>query len=167
MGRQFKSLNGQRFGTLTVVKFVEFDIKRNSSWLCRCDCGTERIVKGYNLTRKHQSTKTCSICSKVTHGKSDTPEYMHYQCILSRCYYPSNKNFPSYGGRGIKMCAEWKDSFMAFYEHIGPKPSPTHTVDRIDPDGHYEPGNVRWATWKQQVASRRPWISQKRKRKRA
>jgi len=90
-----------------------------------------------------------------THGMTKRPEYLAWMNAKSRCNNPKNKAWSYYGGRGISMCEEWVDDFLSFYEHVGPKPSPEHSLDRIDNDGNYEPGNLRWATKKEQSANRR------------
>lgn len=74
---------------------------------------------------------------------SGTPEYAAWRNMISRCS-PTYRQYKDWGGRGITMCDEWRQSFIAFFEHIGPRPSPEYTVDRINNDGNYEPGNVRW-----------------------
>lgn len=84
--------------------------------------------------------------SREMHGLSKTRENRIWRGIKDRCYNPSRKEYPRYGARGIKMCDEWRDSFLAFYNYVGPRPSPNHSIDRINSDGDYEPGNVRWAT---------------------
>lgn len=83
-----------------------------------------------------------------------SPEYATWVSMKKRCYYQKTNDFARYGGSGIRVCDEWKDSFEAFYAYMGPKPSLTHTIDRLDSSKNYEPGNVRWATWKQQCESR-------------
>jgi hypothetical protein len=75
--------------------------------------------------------------------------------MKERCYAPSYRGYHNYGGRGIRICDEWRNSFEAFYAHIGPRPSSEHSLDRIDNDGNYEPGNVRWATRNEQRGNRR------------
>jgi hypothetical protein len=79
-----------------------------------------------------------------------------YDCMLTRCCNPNHKSYEFYGGRGIKICERWKDGFKYFLEDMGLRPSPKHTIDRINNDGGYEPGNCRWATWTEQRATRRP-----------
>lgn len=96
------------------------------------------------------------MTSNPTHGMSNTPEHDAWKGAKQRCFNPNRKGFSEYGGRGITMCAEWAASFVAFYEHIGPRPGPDYSLDRIDVNGHYEPGNVRWATAREQMLNRRP-----------
>lgn len=80
------------------------------------------------------------------HGLSKTRENRIWRGIKDRCYNPNRPEYKRYGGRGIKMCDEWKNDFTAFYKDMGNRPSPQHSVDRIDQDGDYEPSNCRWAT---------------------
>jgi hypothetical protein len=88
------------------------------------------------------------------HGMKHSPEYTAWCGIIRRCEAPKAFAYDRYGGRGIKICNRWRESFEAFYEDMGPKPSPLHTIDRIDNDGHYEPGNCRWTTMKRQCRNR-------------
>jgi len=80
------------------------------------------------------------------HGMNKTPEHQAWVQMRQRCFNPKKKSYEYYGGKGITVCDEWKDSFIAFYSHIVPRPSDKHSLDRIDVNGNYEPGNVRWAT---------------------
>jgi hypothetical protein len=135
-------------------------------WVCRCDCGREAIRDGRSLRHGHQPSCGCRKITAlrerfITHGCTRgpngqlTPEYQAWRGMKTRCLNPNHHKFPGYGGRGIRICDEWLADFAAFLRHIGPRPSPEMSVDRIDVNGHYEPGNVRWATPAQQRANRR------------
>jgi hypothetical protein len=81
-----------------------------------------------------------------------------------RCHNPNNAGYRHYGGRGITVCDRWRQSFDAFFADVGPRPTPNHSIDRIDNNGNYEPGNVRWATKRVQVANRRTGLAAERNR---
>jgi hypothetical protein len=91
-----------------------------------------------------------------THGMWETPEWRTWAHMKSRCLSPSSHAYADYGGRGITVYQPWIGSFEAFLAYMGPKPTPEHSIDRIDNDGNYEPGNVRWATAFEQIHNRRP-----------
>ena len=144
MGKTKVDLTGQRRGKLLVLS-ENFDKKRRH-WNCICDCGATRVVRQDAL--KPGGTESCGECiydSQVSYS----PEYFAWQAAKQRCFNPKTSNYSDYGGRGITMCPEWVDNFDAFYEHIGPRPKDRPYLDRIDFNGHYEPGNVAWVTAKQ------------------
>lgn len=145
----FIDLSGQRFGELEVLVRAA-SRKGGTYWLCRCDCGVEKEIWAGNL--RSGSRKSCG-CSRTKHGMWTTPEYRAWQSMLNRCRNPNNqKQWKNYGGRGIEVKFT---SFEEFFAEVGKRPSPKHSIDRINNDGHYEPGNVRWATKKQQTQNRR------------
>jgi hypothetical protein len=155
-------LTGQTFGRLTAVAPTVNRSRCGSViWICRCACGSNTEVRGRHL--KSGNTMSCgclnaeaTLTRATKHGLSKTPEYRVWAYMIQRCHNPNHQSFPYYGGRGISVCPEWQDGFEPFYAHAGPRPSPKHTLDRYpDNDGDYTPGNVRWATRKEQAANKR------------
>lgn len=144
-------LTGRRFGKLVVLGFHEKSAKVGDSlWLvqCECDRGVQKIVARRKLLSGH--TKSCG-CLRKPHGMFGTPEYKAWVSLIQRCTNPKARGWERYGGRGISVCREWAESFQPFFQHVGSRPTARHSLDRFpDPDGNYEPGNVRWATAKEQ-----------------
>lgn len=130
-------------------------------WLCRCDCGTERIVKENSLQTGKSSSCGCLTRERAsivntTHGKSqDCAEYRSWQAMLQRCHNPNYSRYADYGGRGIVVCEKWRLSFEDFLADVGAKPSDRHSIDRIKNDRGYEPGNCRWSLPHEQMTNRR------------
>lgn len=150
---------GDVFGRWTVVCCDRVDKNGHMRWICRCECGVERAVVGSTMVTGRSLSCGClqrerAMGAPVKHGMSGTPEYKAWQQALQRCENPHHRLYKHYGGRGITVCASWRESFTAFYEHIGPRPSPDHSLDRVDNDSGYRPGNVRWATTLEQNRNR-------------
>lgn len=158
-------LTGQEYGRLKVLGYAGKNKHGASLWLCKCSCGTVKIINSGSLRRKTSPATSCGCYSaemlkagRERHGKSRTREYRAWQDILQRCNVPTSSCFDRYGARGIKVCDRWqgKDGFANFYADMGERPSPKHSIDRFpDNDGNYEPGNCRWATSKQQMRNTR------------
>lgn len=150
---------GRRFGSWTVVGQPETRGTRNL-WLCRCACGTERPVDRAHLVRGASSSCGCASAAKTiarstTHGGSKNPAFGNWIAMRRRCHDPQFRSYDEYGAIGITVCDEWRGSFAAFIADMGERPSPKHTIDRIDPSLGYFKGNCRWATPSEQSANRR------------
>lgn len=155
-------LTGKKFDRLEVINKAATTRTKSGralvNWICLCECGNQVVVNGENL--KKGRTKSCGCLAKeksVFHGKTNklkhgqnrktdmTPEYRAWRSMISRCENPKARGYENYGGRGIKVCKEWRESFERFFWDIGIRPSEKHSLDRINPNGDYEPVNCRWA----------------------
>lgn len=156
---------GRQYGRLTVTARAE-NRGRCVRWCCRCVCGATTVVDGLHLTRGRIRSCGClrreivrtrhpNLTHGETRGDRETAEYRTWSDIIQRCENPKRQNWKNYGGRGITMCRRWRESFLAFIADVGRRPSPELTIDRIDNDGHYELGNIRWATRLQQRQNQR------------
>jgi hypothetical protein len=152
---------GTRFGRLTLVECAgPGRTSRTIRYKCVCDCGAIRIVAGPNL--RYGKTRSCGCLASemssernrqnITHGQTRSLAYASWAAMKQRCRTNTRK---SYGYRGVTVCERWLHSFENFLADMGPRPGKQYSIDRISVDGHYEPGNCRWATWKQQAANRR------------
>lgn len=153
-------MEGKRFGRLTVLCRAENSKQGQAQWMCRCDCGTETIVRGVQLRNGKTSSCGCLrrerlIASHTKHGMKHTTIYHRWLDMKQRCYNPKNKRYGCYGGRGIKVCDDWLNDFQAFYDWAmanGYKDD--LSIDRINVNGNYEPANCRWVTDDVQISNK-------------
>lgn len=161
-------LTGQRFKRLTVIEENGRNNRNEILWRCKCDCGKETNVTTYRLRKNITRSCGCLMVdtcreqmrelgkSLKTHGLSKTRIYKTYRGIKDRCLNPNDMHYPDYGGRGIKMCDEWKNDFMNFYNWAMENGYTDElTIDRIDVNGNYEPSNCRWVDIKTQSNNKR------------
>lgn len=157
---KYHLLIGKRFARLTVLR--RFGITKYSCSImeCRCDCGNVVNRKASSLIMGKTNSCGCLWLENlrivlVKHGAKHTPEYNIWRAMKQRCLNPNNKAFKNYGGRGITICENWKNSFSLFIKDIGLRPSAKHSIERINNDGNYELSNCKWATREEQDCNKR------------
>lgn len=165
MNKNFIDLTGQKFGRLTVIKCVGNNKDKGHFyyWLCRCNCGNFKETRGTSL--QNGATQSCGCLSREmlekgrqnrkTHGMSESPEFRIWLHLKDRCLNKNDKQYKNYGGRGIKVCKEWLNSFEVFYADMGKRPSKKHSIDRRNNDGNYCPENCWWVLPKVQSRNTR------------
>lgn len=170
-------LTGQVFDRLTVLGPAEPSTDGRVRWWCLCSCGVKKAMRARTLRDGNARSCGCKRAeflrgpnmhrfkkgeaTRLKHGHTRrgnggrSREYQAWCGMKNRCLNPTNKKYADYGGRGITVCERWSNSFEVFLADVGPKPSPSHSLDRIDPNGNYEPTNVRWATVHEQMVNKR------------
>ena len=150
-----EDITGLRFGRYFVERYAGRDMRSKAKWLCICDCGDKRIVDGARLKSGNSLSCGCYRADRNsvtwrTKRQDHMDTYNTYAGMKDRCLNENSKPYPRYGGRGIKVCARWMESFDNFVADMGPRPKGL-SIDRINNDGDYEPSNCRWANARTQV----------------
>ena len=158
MGKLLDVKQGDRYGIMTILNEIN-KIKSVRYFNCKCDCGTIKTIRIYDLI--NDKIKSCGCLKKTyakkhghTTNKQFSSEYYSWMAMKQRCTNPNNKDYKDYGGRGIKVCDRWLNSFEKFFEDMGERPKGT-TIERLNFNGNYEPINCEWATKEQQNRNRR------------
>lgn len=161
MKRRVKDISGLRVGKLVAVSVDGFDENGRSLWLCKCDCGCEIVRAGYAMTRaakkKQKSHCGCSPALK-THGLTSKNKHLYqvWGSMVQRCGNPSNKDYPNYGGRGITMCSQWRNSYPSFQEWaLAAGYRRGLTIERNNVNDGYNPENCCWTPNQRQALNTR------------
>lgn len=152
-------LTGKKINMLKIVKWAGVNKFNHTLWECVCDCGNICTKTRSSLISKNVKSCGCMKIDagrrRIKHGRSNTPEYRAWRGIINRCYRKKERNYCDYGGRGISVHKDWINSFQKFFDYVGERPSPKHSIDRINNNGNYEPGNVKWSTIFEQAVNKR------------
>lgn len=153
---------GKKFGRLTAIRRIKKDANNNWIWEFKCDCGATSLIKLVVVRRGHSQSCGClqrerTSIANTRHGGSLGKHSLYFTWggMIARCNYQNHKDFHLYGGRGIKVCRRWR-SFTKFALDMGHRPSPLHSLDRINPDGNYTKNNCKWSTPHEQRINQRP-----------
>jgi hypothetical protein len=155
-------LTGHKYGLLTVIGPGKSPKKHARAWVCVCDCGNDKTAPVTTSDLRSGNTRSCGCLQEhqrrkgfnKSHGNSSHPLYGVWKSMIGRCNNPAFSSYKIYGARGIKVCKRWHD-FSAFIEDMPEKPTPKHSLERVDNSAGYEPGNVIWATRYEQVRNTR------------
>ena len=157
---EIKDMTGLKFERLTIISRAENNKRGRAMWNCLCDCGKTKKIIG--VTLRSGRSKSCGCIRSemnterlTVHGMTHSPENAVWRCMKQRCYNPNNKEFHNYGSRGIKVCDRWLESFNNFIEDMGERPTHKHSIERINNNKGYSPGNCKWATMKEQSRNKR------------
>lgn len=145
---------GDKYGMLQIIETSDKRVGGHVVWLCRCECGTEKEINGLHL--RQGRVKSCGCLVGEFHGMSGTKEYWVWAAMIDRCHNPKNKGYQDYGGRGITVCDEWRESFSTFFRDMGKRPDKNLTIERQNNDLGYSKANCTWATKSEQAYNRRP-----------
>jgi hypothetical protein len=150
-------LIGQKFGRLTVESLNPVrSLSGNTRWNCICDCGNKTTIRKDSLTGGLSNSCGCYQKERVTtHGMTGIPEYHVWEGMIQRCLNSDSTSYNNYGARGVTVCDRWLNSFEAFYEDMGPRPSLSYTLDRKENNLGYYKENCKWSTWEEQHNNRR------------
>ena len=153
------SLTGMSFGRLLVIRESTSRRYGKTHWECVCECGGTKVVCGGSLQSGATKSCGCGIAQanveRSTHGMNDSPEHKAWRQLIARCENEANPAYKDYGGRGIAVCPRWRASFAEFFSDMGVRPGMDYSIDRVDTNGDYEPGNCRWSTRTEQSENTR------------
>lgn len=152
---------GEQVGRLTLLSSFQNTPRKGRSWRYRCACGTVGAVSDSNL--KYGSVRSCGCLRREVsarrhriHGESKkTPEWLAWKNMIDRCTNPHHRAYGNYGGRGISVCRKWRRAYLAFVQDVGRRPTSGHSLNRVDNEKGYFPGNVNWVTRKDQCRNKR------------